>query len=122
MLRYAALFILFIPVICLAEGETQILDDMKKEIIDMQIEKFDKLLPKVKDHSEKSVESDKKDENIFSFGISYRNCIAQGLSQDECLSLNKNTSKLENYDIKNPKLPSLDETKDDLFFRFQIRN
>lgn len=117
-------FVITAAVICSVlsahAGDTGLLDKMQKDIVKQETQKAEEAAPDISVPKEKTV---KEKEKIISFSISHRDCVAQGNTPEECETLTKNKQTVyDNYDIKNPKIPSLSEGKEDIFLNLKIRH
>jgi len=119
MKHVLVIVIIFIVSFAFANDANTILDDMQKEVVKQQTEKTEDTIPTI--NSTKHIDK-QPDKSAVTFSISHKNCLAQGYTQDECININKNNTTTNPYDIKNPKMPSVNEAKDDLFINIQIKH
>ena len=113
------LLLIAAPLMFAHSEEAGMLDIIKDGVVTQQSQKAEKMPPEIKTQSTKEPAKDK----TISISVTHRDCMAQGNTYDECVTLEKNNpSALEKYDTNNPKIPTLSETTENLFINILIRH
>jgi len=95
------------------------LESMKNDIVKEKVEQYANKPPQLKNMGEEVLEDNKKIRITFS----RKDCVAQGNTRDECELLAKNNKAyLDDYDLKNPDIPDIQEATENLFINIQIKN
>lgn len=96
------------------------LDKIKNEIVKKETDKsLNTATPTIK----KEETAEDKSDNRISITLSYKDCVAQGNTIDECETLTKDKpSGLDSYNFKDPKMPSLMESAENIFIKLNLRH
>jgi len=102
------------------EQDGQLLKKMQEQVVKEQTEKTES---EISSANVPEAEQEKEEEKRISVSVELRQCVDQGHTREECDLLTRDKQQTDNYyDIKNPRVPSLSEAKDDLFINLKIRN